>query len=102
MERLASGNAVYETPDAVISENKITVELETGATFEDEISIRGKNGMAVEVALQRTGFAGILFSVFHMVPTFLAAFHRRKRLPCLPLGMNLKPGKEARCGIQFR
>lgn len=48
MERLASGNAVYETPDAVISENKITVELETGATFEDEISIRGKNGMAVK------------------------------------------------------
>ena len=48
MERLASGNAVYETPDAVISENKITVELETGDTFEDEISIRGKNGMAVK------------------------------------------------------
>lgn len=48
IERLASGNAVYETADAVISENKITVELETGDTLEGVISIRGKKGMAVK------------------------------------------------------
>ena len=48
IEKLASGNAVYETPDAQISENKIAVELETGDTAEGEISIKGKNGMAVK------------------------------------------------------
>ena len=48
IEKLASGNAVYETPDAQISENKIAVELETGDTEEGEISIKGKNGMAVK------------------------------------------------------
>ena len=37
MERLASGNAAYETPDAQISENKITVELEQGSFTEGEI-----------------------------------------------------------------
>ena len=28
IDKLASGNAVYETPDAEISENRIAVELE--------------------------------------------------------------------------
>lgn len=48
IEKLASGNAVYETADAIISENKIKIELETGQTVEGEISIRGKKGMDVK------------------------------------------------------
>ncbi len=48
MERLASGNAVYETPDALISENRISVELESGSSMQGEITIQGQNGKSVK------------------------------------------------------
>ena len=54
MERLASGNAAYETPDAQISENKITVELEQGSFTEGEINIIGKNNAAIKGAVFST------------------------------------------------
>lgn len=54
MERLASGNAAYETPDAQISENKITVELEQGSFTEGEINIIGKNNEAIKGAVFST------------------------------------------------
>ena len=48
MERLASGNAVYETPDAKISEKRIKVELEPDMVTYGEIDIKGKNAMAIK------------------------------------------------------
>ena len=45
IDKLASGNAVYETPDAEISENRIAVELEQGESTYGEIAINGKHGM---------------------------------------------------------
>ena len=48
MEKLASGNANYETPDVEISENRIAVELCCNETAEGEISIVGKNGLPVK------------------------------------------------------
>lgn len=42
MERLASGNVSYEIADALISENKITVELDADETIEGDIAIVGK------------------------------------------------------------
>ncbi len=48
MEKLASGNANYETPDVEISENRIAVELHGGETVEGEITITGKNGLPVK------------------------------------------------------
>lgn len=48
IDKLASGNSVYETPDAEISENRIAVELEPGEIFHGEINIQGKNGMSVK------------------------------------------------------
>ena len=53
IDKLASGNAVYETPDAEISENRIAVELEQGESTYGEIAINGKHGMSVK---------GIVFS----------------------------------------
>ena len=49
IDKLASGNAVYETPDAEISENRIAVELEQGESTYGEIAINGKHGMSVKV-----------------------------------------------------
>lgn len=48
IDKLASGNSVYEMPDAEISENRITVELESDSISQGEISIKGKNGMNVK------------------------------------------------------
>ncbi|MCR5737308.1 MAG: DUF5717 family protein [Eubacterium sp.] len=48
MEKLASGNAAYETPDVEISENRIAVELHEGECVEGEISVVGKNGLPVK------------------------------------------------------
>lgn len=48
MERLATGVSNYETPDAEISENRIALELETGAFAQGEISIRGKGQRSVK------------------------------------------------------
>jgi hypothetical protein len=48
IDKLASGNAVYETADAEISENRIAVELEQGELYHGEIMIKGKNGMSVK------------------------------------------------------
>lgn len=48
IEKLAAGNAAYETPDAEISENRIAVELETGETAQGSIIIKGKNNMNVK------------------------------------------------------
>ena len=47
MERLASGNVSYEIADALISENKITVELDADETIEGDIAIVGKNSMDI-------------------------------------------------------
>lgn len=76
IEKLASGNAVYETADAVISENKISVELETGDTAEGEISIRGKKGMDVKgivyssdshLSFEYNQFNGVMNKVHYIV-----------------------------------
>lgn len=48
MERLATGVANYETPDAEISENRIYLELEPGDSAKGEISIKGKNSENVK------------------------------------------------------
>ena len=48
IEKLALGNAVYETPDAQISENRIAVCLEPGSITQGEISICGKNAASVK------------------------------------------------------
>jgi len=48
MERLASGNVSYEIADALISENKITVELDADETIEGDIAIVGKNSMDIK------------------------------------------------------
>ncbi len=54
IEKLASGNAVYETPDVEISENRIAVELETGQTVRGEIAITGKSGLPVKGVVYST------------------------------------------------
>lgn len=85
MEKLASGNAVYETADAQISENKITVELETGDTVEGEISIRGKNGMAVK---------GIVYSTDSHLSFVYNQFHGvMNKVQYMIDGRNLIPGQ---------
>lgn len=40
IEKLASGNAVYETADARISENRIAVELEQGESCRGRLVFR--------------------------------------------------------------
>ncbi len=54
IEKLASGNAVYETPDVEISENRIAVELESGQTVQGEIMIKGRNGLPVKGVVYST------------------------------------------------
>lgn len=66
IEKLASGNAVFETPDAEISENRIAVELEQGENWRGEISIKGKHGMPVK---------GIVFSTDNHVSFENNQFH---------------------------
>ena len=48
IEKLALGNAAYETPDAEIEEKRITVALETDSIAQGSIHIKGKNNMAVK------------------------------------------------------
>ena len=48
MERLASGNVSYEIADALISENKITVELDADETIEGDIAIVGKTSIDIK------------------------------------------------------
>ena len=48
IDKLASGNAAYETADAEISENRIAVDLDRGESYHGEIMIKGKNGMSVK------------------------------------------------------
>lgn len=48
IDKLASGNAVYETPDAEISENRIAACLEADDTVCGEINIKGKNGRNIK------------------------------------------------------
>lgn len=85
IEKLASGNAVYETADAQISENKIAVELETGDTVEGEISIKGKNGMAVK---------GIVYSTDSHLSFEYNQFHGvSNKVHYIADGRNLIPGQ---------
>lgn len=85
IEKLASGNAEYETADAVISENKITVELETGDTAEGDISIRGKNGMAVK---------GIVYSTdSHLSFAYNQFYGVTNKVHYIVEGNNLIPGQ---------
>ena len=76
IEKLASGNAVFETPDAEISENRIAVELEQGENWRGEISIKGKHGMPVKgivfstdnhVSFENNQFYGIHNTVKYVV-----------------------------------
>lgn len=78
IDKLASGNSVYETPDAEISENRIAVELEPGETSYGEISIQGKNGMRVKgvvfstdshLTFENNQFQGINNKVKYLVTT---------------------------------
>lgn len=78
IERLAAGNSVYETPDAEISENRISLNLEMGSSTQGEISIKGKNGKSVKgvvystdnhLTFENNQFNGINNTVKYMVST---------------------------------
>lgn len=78
IERLAAGNSVYETPDAEISENRISLNLEMGSNAQGEISIKGKNGKSVKgvvystdnhLTFENNQFNGINNTVKYMVST---------------------------------
>lgn len=78
IERLAAGNSVYETPDAEISENRISLNLEMGSSTQGEICIQGKNGKSVKgvvystdnhLTFENNQFNGIHNTVKYMVST---------------------------------
>lgn len=54
IERLAAGNSVYETPDAEISENRISLNLEMGSSAQGEIKIKGKGQKSVKGVVYST------------------------------------------------
>ena len=85
MERLASGNVSYEIADALISENKITVELDADETIEGDIAIVGKNSMDIK---------GIGYSSdSHFVFRYNQFNGIKNRLHYIINGKNLVPNK---------
>lgn len=85
MERLASGNVSYEIADALISENKITVELDADETIEGDIAIVGKNSMDIK---------GIAYSSdSHFVFRYNQFNGIKNRLHYIINGKNLVPNK---------
>lgn len=85
MERIASGNVSYEIADALISENKITVELDADETIEGDIAIVGKNSMDIK---------GIGYSSdSHFVFRYNQFNGIKNRLHYIINGKNLVPNK---------
>ena len=68
IERLAAGNCTFDTPSAVISENKIDIEIHSDDVYHGEISVVGKENKAVKgivfstdshLSLERESFEGV-------------------------------------------
>lgn len=76
IEKLASGNAIYETPDVDISENQISAELQMGQSKKGEIHITGKNSLPVKgivystdchVTFENNQFNGVNNTVYYEI-----------------------------------